>query len=92
MDAILQMVGALFPTRLFSWLFLRVFRGHPSAHTRIVRAHLASLALGWIMRAWGDANGGGWQWASGFLNVLPQLVWYLWDRRKLASARQRETV
>lgn len=93
MNILAQMLGALLPTLLLSRLFLFVFKKrHWSAHRRILLANGISLALGWILRAAGDANGGDWQWGSGVINVLPQLVWYLWDRRKLRAQRMTETV
>jgi hypothetical protein len=88
-----EMLGGLIPTFLLSRLLRYILRGRPwPEHRRIVVAHAVSLAMSWTLVALGDADGGAWQWGSGWHYVLPQVVWYIIDRRKLRALRQRETV
>lgn len=75
-----QLIGALLPTllisRLILWLGKRMRGG---AYPDLIIAHAISLAICFVISAFGAADGGPPKWMAGFAYLLPQLFWLIFD-------------
>lgn len=75
-----QLIGALLPTLLISRLILwlgKKMRG--GAYPDLIIAHAISLAISFVLAAFGNADGGPLNWMAGFTYLLPQLFWLIFD-------------
>lgn len=66
--------GALIATALISRLVLWICKGMGDNLERILIAHAVSLAIMWVVAAFGFANGGPLAWGAGALYAGPQLI------------------
>lgn len=77
-DQIGAFVGALGITFLISRLFLWLLKRQPRG-VRLATAHLATLALVWVLSAVGHADGDPLAWNSGTSYVVPVIIWMAVD-------------
>lgn len=87
-----QLVGAFIITFLLSRLALYLLRRWDGGTNKLAAAHGGTLAVSWVLSAFGHADGGPPDWSAGIVYAVPVVVWFVVDlvRRKGGAAPKKE--